>query len=227
MKKKIIIILIIGILSTLYIYINNKEEKIYFLSLGDGLATGMTSYQVNGYNFNDYIRDYLETKSNLEDYVHEFSKENQTIENLITSIENNYQVEGSGLTIQQSLAKANLTTVAIGIDELARMSLKQVIPTKEKENFKKNMAKLLKLIRNFNDEQIYLLGIYKVYNLKEEDVKDINQYFQKLAIDYQVIYLDIADLIKHEEYFSSNDSYYLNYKGHKDIYNRIQKDFVI
>ena len=226
MKKKIIMIILIGIIATFLIYKFNIQEKIYFLSLGDGLATGMTAYNIEGYNYNDYIRDELEKKEKLEEFIHEFSKTGQTVENLITTIENNYELKELDLTIQQALAKSSLMTIAIGIDELASNSLKANIPTKEKEKYLSDMKRLMKLIRNFNNKEIYLIGIYKVYNLNQEDINYINENLQQIAKENQMTYIDITNLIEKKEYFLTNDSYYLNYKGHQDIANRIIEKFV-
>lgn len=222
MKKKIIFILIIGIIGTFFIYQSNRPDKIYFVSLGDGLASGMTAYNIEGYNYNDYIKDDLEQNNKLEQYIKAFTETNQTVENLITSIENNYLQEEINLTIQQAIAKSKIITIGIGMDELANISLKQSLSTKEKEDFKKDMEKLLKLIRNFSEGKIYLLGIYQAYNLKIEDVEEINSFLKNIANHYKVIYVDISDLPQHPEYFLLDDSYYMNYKGHKEIARRIQ-----
>ncbi len=221
MKKKILIIILLGIIGTFLIYKTSQKDKIYFLSLGDGLASGMTAYHIDGYNYNDYIRDDLSKKEKIEEYIHEFARSDQTVENLITCIENNYKMEEINLTIQQALAKSKLITIGIGLDELAASSLKQIITTPEKNDYYKDMTKLIKLIRSFNDGKIYLLGIYKAYNLEDDDISEINQFLKELAVANKMIYIDIADLINNPEYFLNNNSYYLNYKGHQEIYQRI------
>ena len=38
---------------------------------------------------------------------------------------------------------------------------------------------------------------------------------------YKAIYIDIQDLVENPQFFLLNNSYYLNYKGHKEISNRI------
>lgn len=221
MKKKILIIMTIGIICTFFIYQSNNEHKTYFLSLGDGLSTGMTAYHINGYNYNDYIRDELEKNEKLEKYIYQFSKEDQTVENLITCIENNYKIEELNVTIQQALSKSKLITIAIGLDELAKLSLKEPLPSKEKEDFKKDMEKLIRLIRNFNDNKIYLIGIYKAYNLKDNDITEINNSLKEIAKNNKIIFIDISDLTTNNDYFLLNNSYYLSYKGHKEIARRI------
>lgn len=221
MKKKIIFIILIGIIITFIIYNQNKNQDIYFMTLGDGLSTGMTAYNVEGYSYNDYIRDYLESEQKLEKYITGFSKTNQTVENLITSIENNYQLEETNLPIQQALAKSELITIGIGMDELANISLKTNIPTKEIEDYKKDMDHLLKLIRNFNDKKIYLLSLYKGYNISEEELNDMNSFLKQISEKYHLIYIDIQNITENPQYFLLNNSYYLNYKGHNEIANRI------
>lgn len=221
MKKKIMFIILIGIIITFIIYNQNKNQDIYFMTLGDGLSTGMTAYNVEGYSYNDYIRDYLESEQKLEKYITGFSKTNQTVENLITSIENNYQLEETNLPIQQALAKSELITIGIGMDELANISLKTNIPTKEIEDYKKDMDHLLKLIRNFNDKKIYLLSLYKGYNISEEELNDMNSFLKQISEKYHLIYIDIQNITENPQYFLLNNSYYLNYKGHNEIANRI------
>lgn len=221
MKKKIIFIILIGIIITFIIYNQNKNQDIYFMTLGDGLSTGMTAYNVEGYSYNDYIRDYLESEQKLEKYITGFSKTNQTVENLITSIENNYQLEETNLPIQQALAKSELITIGIGMDELANISLKTNIPTKEIEDYKKDMDHLLKLIRNFNDKKIYLLSLYKGYNISEEELNDMNSFLKQISEKYHLNYIDIQNINENPQYFLLNNSYYLNYKGHNEIANRI------
>jgi len=212
-----------GIFITFFIYRKNENHNIYLLALGDGLATGMTAYNVEGYSYNDYIRDYLESEHILEKYISGFAKTNQTVENLITCVENNYQLEEMNIPIQQAFAKAKIITIGLGLDELANTSLKTNIPTKEIEDYKKDMKKLMKLIRNFNTGKIYLLGIYKAYNLKEEDIQEINDAIKEIAIENQAIYIDISNLATNPDYFLLNSSYYLNYNGHKAIYKEIKK----
>ena len=99
MKKKLCIIILIGIFFTFFIYQKNKNTDIYFITLGDGLSSGMTPYNVEGYNYNDYVRDYLESEHKLEEFISAFSQENQTVENLITKIEDNYKLEEKNITI--------------------------------------------------------------------------------------------------------------------------------
>lgn len=101
------------------------------------------------------------------------------------------------------------------------MSLKQPLPTKEKDDYKKDMNKLIKLIRNFTTGKIFVLGIYQAYNLKEDDVIEINQSIKEISQKNQAIFIDISELSNNKDYFLLDNSYYFNYKAHQEISKKI------
>ncbi len=222
MKKKILFIILCGIIITFWIYTQNKKEDIYFVSLGDGIATGMTAYDVEGYNFNDYLRDELDKQHRLENYISTFSSTNQTTEDLIFAIENNYVDKESGLSIQQALNKAKIITLALGMDEIENFPNQSKNMHKRMEQYKKNMEKIIRLIRNFNHYQIFIIGLYDYHNEKSDSIDQINEELQNLSNKYQITFIDISDFSLKKEYYLSNNSYYFNYKAHQEIANRIK-----
>ena len=62
--KKILTIIII-VLAVFLIYLGFRDDDTYYLSIGDYLATGINSYGIKDYGYNDYIVDYLEQKDKL------------------------------------------------------------------------------------------------------------------------------------------------------------------
>ena len=62
--KKIIFLLVI-ILSLFSIYILFDNPKINYLSIGDSLISGVNSYNIEGYGYNNYIKNYLERNNKL------------------------------------------------------------------------------------------------------------------------------------------------------------------
>ena len=56
--KKILGIIVVC-LSVLLIYLGFKDNKIYYLSMGDGLSLGVTPYGGVDYGYSDYVKDYL------------------------------------------------------------------------------------------------------------------------------------------------------------------------
>jgi len=124
MKKKLILICIIGVLAIIAIYYVTINNKVKLLALGDGLASGMTAYNVNGYSYNDYLKDYYKEKNHLQSYNNSFSQENLTTLNFLnllkTNISNN--INNKEVTIQQAISSSNVIILAIGLDELATNS---------------------------------------------------------------------------------------------------------
>ena len=61
--KKVGFILVIVLL--IVIYITNKDTKVYYVSLGDGISRGINENDIEGYGYSDYVKDYL-NKNNLK-----------------------------------------------------------------------------------------------------------------------------------------------------------------
>ena len=88
MKKKIILITLIGTIISFIIYFYTQNNDITIVSLGDGVSTGMTPYLIEGYSYNDYLKDDYKTKHELKAY-YEYGSPNMTIKELIYDIKIN------------------------------------------------------------------------------------------------------------------------------------------
>ena len=75
MKKFKLVFLILSIFLLFIIYRIFWNDKINYLSIGDGLALGVTPYNTIGYGYSDYIKDYLKTEENLKSYDKTFAEE--------------------------------------------------------------------------------------------------------------------------------------------------------
>ena len=188
------------------------------VTLGDGISTGETAYDVTGYSFNDYLRDYYEETGTVEEYIKEFSIKGETTETLKTKISNNYILESTNTKIQQAIAEAKILTIAIGMDELNQKNLK----SKQIDQYIENMDKILTVIRIYNNKDIFLISLYPTAVLNKEKVQEINRKLKELSTKHRVTYIDIENITENKEYFFSSNSYYLNYKGHRYISEQIQ-----
>lgn len=188
------------------------------VTLGDGISTGETAYDVTGYSFNDYLRDYYEETGTVEEYIKEFSIKGETTETLKTKISNNYTLESTNTKIQQAIAEAKILTIAIGMDELNQKNLK----SKQIDQYIENMDKILTVIRIYNNKDIFLISLYPTAVLNKEKVQEINRKLKELSTKHRVTYIDIENITENKEYFFSSNSYYLNYKGHRYISEQIQ-----
>ena len=66
MKKKIILIALLGGILSIIIYFFTQSNEITIVSLGDGISLGMTPYDIEGISFNDYLKEFYEENMNLK-----------------------------------------------------------------------------------------------------------------------------------------------------------------
>ena len=220
MRKKIILTILVGSVLTFFIYKIFYHEDMNIMTLGDGVGTGLTAYNVKGYSYNDYLKDYYEKNSILKEYITEFSNAEETTETLILKLQNNYTLESTGLSITQAISKAKILTVSIGMNELSH---KMEIETEEIETYINNIEKIFKLLRIYNKKEVFLTSLYETSFLNNTKVTEINNRLKQLCDTYQVHYIDITDILKNKEYIFNNTSFYFNYRGHRYISEEILK----
>jgi len=224
--KKILTILVVG-LSVFLIYLGFKDEKIYYLSMGDYLALGTNSYGVKDYGYSDYIKDYIVETNKLEIYVNYSNKNMRTID-LIKDIEDNVkiQVGDKQKTIQNALIKADILTLSIGMNDLLDNVKFNVDFSKNDlydklDEVLKDYEALFKLLRVYCKEKIILVGMY---NSLEEELSDFFKFadnkIANLASNYDIKYISISDEFKDITYFENN-KLYPNKLGHELIFNKI------
>lgn len=220
MRKKIILTILVGSVLTFFIYKIFYHEDMNIMTLGDGVGTGLTAYNVKGYSYNDYLKDYYEKNSILKEYITDFSNAEETTETLILKLQNNYTLESTGLSITQAISKAKILTVSIGMNELSH---KMEIETEEIETYLNNIEKILKLLRIYNKKEIFLTSLYETSFLNNTKVTEINNRLKQLCDTYQVHFIDITNILKNKEYIFNNTSFYFNYRGHRYISEEILK----
>ena len=218
MKKIIILTVLIGSILAFLIFKVTYHEEINILALGDGLALGETAFNVRGYSFNDYLKDYYEENTNLKEYITEFASKRETTSSLLLKITTNYTLESSNISITQAIAKAQVLTLAIGMDEL---NLEEEITSPIIAKYLANIEKIIQLIKIYNKKSIIVIGIYETPKISPEKVNEINNKLQALCSLQDVTYIDISSVSKQESFFFTPKSYYLNYQGHRYIYEQI------
>ena len=222
-RYKLLLIIVIGALLTFLINFTVVENKINIVALGDGVALGMTSYNVVGYSYNDYLMEYFDKKNKLGKYNNEFSIQHLSIEELNDLLEDNKSGARSKQPIKQIIAKADTLTIGIGMDEFIDLSIKKRINEDKIATFLNEYAKLLRNIRTYYDKTIIVISLYPAYDFDKNLVYEINREIEKIVVDNKAKFLDITALALNAEYYSEETSYYMNYKGHKAIYNQLLK----
>ena len=197
--KKILILGII-ILSIFIIYLTTIDKKVYFLSLGDEIALGITKEGYYELNYNDYIKEYLENKNKLEIYINDFTTQGYRITDIINDINKNKELEETNKTIKNTLIKADLVTLSIGTNDIISQiereyKLTKIDYNKIYKNIKQiteDLDKLLKLLREYCKEDIILVGIN--ITTEDEKINEIinyaNETFEQISNKYNITYIN-------------------------------------
>lgn len=223
--KKILICVFVLIIIFL-IYLSTMDKKVYYLAVGDSLATseGSNGFRVKGYT--DYLKDYLDSKNVLEKYVNDFAKSGYRIYDLINDIENNKKVKNGKeyITLKNSLVKADLVTISIGANDLLDKFNSEYLSEADIYNYIDEMSndldKLLKLIRQYCKEDIVMVGYYNPFkNLNlDKYISYLNDKYSDVAHEYDISYVRIDDIFKsHPEYLPCDDNIHPTQEGYKAI----------
>ena len=214
-RYKLLVIILFGSILAILIHNNRKNDKVTLVAIGDSLSVALTPYGVNGTSFTDYLYEELSKQNKIKNYNYDYSYNHLTIKELNELLEHNNIKKG--IPIKQLLSKANIITIAIGIDELADTSLKKDIEKEDISNYLSEYEKLLQAIRDFYYNKIYIIGLYPVYNITNNNIIELNKRLKAISGKYNTYFIDIFPYTLDKEYYFSNDNYYLNYRIHKVI----------
>ena len=212
-----------GVVFTFLINWQMTEDKISLTSLGDGVALGLTNSQVMGKSFNDYLKDDLENRHKLKEYNNEFAIEQLDLEKLNDYLEDNELGKKTKIPLKQIIAKADILTIAIGMDEIMDYQIKNKLNDKRIDDYLNNYQTLIKNIRTFYDKNIVIISLYPAFTIDKNVIYKINKELEILAVENKCKFLDISAIALKKDNYLDNASYYMNYKGHKEIYNHIRK----
>lgn len=221
MKKKILAIALIGGLLSVIIYFFTQNNEITIVSLGDGLSLGMTPYGIEGISFNDYLKEDYLNKHELKKYIHEFSNAGKTIKELIYEIKENKSliIKNETIEIKQAINQADILTIAIGMDELANIKITNQI----KNEYLHDYEELLSMVKVLNQNKVIIIGLYTWGKNDLLTIEKLNASLRDIALTNGFLFVDINKIMLNKEYYLSEESYYINYIGHKSIYNEIKK----
>lgn len=220
MKKKIILIAIIGSILSIIIYFYTKSDEINIVSLGDGLSIGMTPYNIEGFSYNDYLKADYENLHKLNKY-YEFGSFGKTVQELIYEIKENKTkiIKNEKVEIQRAINEADILTICIGMDELSEDKITKSIIL----DYEDDIKELLSMIKMLNHKKVIVLGLYTIKSEELSNIERLNAIIQDACISNNFTFIDISKLVNNKEYYLSELSYYVNYIGHKTIYNEIKK----
>jgi lysophospholipase L1-like esterase len=238
MRKKLLIVLIFAFVITFVIYlIFQRENKIYYIALGDGMALGENPYSTYGYGYPDFIKDYLKEKNRLSFFTKAFAKEDLRTIDLIKQIEDNYtiSINDKKLTINQAINKANLITLSIGnVDLFYKLKINnnyfsfQDIKNiyKDVNEVFKGIEDTIKYLRENYHKKLVVVGFYNPLTdneyINNEVLNEIFRYaddvFKSYAKKYNYIYIPVNNYIGgNKDLLPNPNSVHVNYNGYKLI----------
>ena len=221
MKKKIILIAFLGAVLSIIIYFFTQKNEIDIVSLGDGLALGMTPYNIEGMSFNDYLKEDYLNRHELGTYIHEFAKSGKSVKELIYEIKENESItiKKEKIEIKQAINKAKILTIAIGMDELANTKITNQI----KDEYLDDLEELLSMIKMLNDNKVIIISLYTWGKNDLLTIERINAAIRDIALQNNFLYIDINKILQNKDFYLNKESYYINYLGHERIYKEIKK----
>jgi hypothetical protein len=220
MKKKIIIIALLGSILSIIIYFYTRKEEINIVSLGDGISIGMTPYNIEGYSYNDYLKNTYDNIHKLNKY-YEFGSFGKTARELIYEIKENKtkSFKEDKIEIQRAINEADILTISIGMDELSEDKItKQMIL-----EYEDDIKELFSMINMLNNKEVFIIGLYTIKKEELASIERLNAILREEAINNNFIFIDITNIVNKKEYYLDSKSYYINYQGHLAIYNEIKK----
>ena len=179
--KRVLVLLIM--ILVVVIYLTNKDTKIYYVSLGDGLGRGMNANDKIGYGYSDYIKEYLEDIDKLEFYTKQFSDKDKRTTDIINNINDNIEIieDSKPLTIKKALMHADIITLSTGLNELLYKLQNENLDSyqmyKYIDNLIEDIDDLIDIIKKYCKEDIFILGYYNPYVNKNVS-DDIDKYIK-------------------------------------------------
>jgi len=225
MKYIKISLLFIILLLTLLIGIYIKDDKIYYLSLGDGLSLGINNNDYESIGYSDYIKEYLEKNNKLKFYTKEFSNKDARITDIINMIQDNREIEKT--TIQKSLKDADIITISAGLNEILYKNNTNISYLYDYiDTYIYDMEKLLEIVKEYNNKKIFVLGYYNPTNDNKIDKYIIyaNDKLIGICDKEKINYVDLYTIFKTNPHLIYNiNNFYPNSDGYKLIANEIIK----
>jgi lysophospholipase L1-like esterase len=234
MKRRTLLFSLLIAVIIFSIYTNKKDNKIFYLSLGDSLSGGVTPYGNRDYGYSDYIKDHLIEKGFLEKYVNYNQLGSYRITDLINDINNNKEliINNEIKTLKNVLVKADIITISIGENDLLyRLTLESTENLYKYANeIIRDIENLLKIIRTYSKEQIFLVGYYQPLFLNDDNeivelFVYLNDHLDTLSNNYNINYIRLNTLFYGNKTYLPNPlDIHPSKRGYEVIANEIIRE---
>ena len=225
---KVIVFLIVCLL-IYYIYINNNKTRINYISLGDGFAVGINSYNQKSYGYNNYLSDYLKKTKRLNKYYNNFSYKDMEVKDLKKDLLINVGDKNKN-NLKEALRESQILTLSIGLNDLIyQIDTSSNMNSKEEDKIINNILKELSTsiveIKKYFKGDLYLIGYYNFYpqkTVQKRMLDKLNCGYKKISKKYQLIYINNSNInLNLDKYLDNPGSIYPNTLGYKAIFDNI------
>ena len=219
--KKIISILIL-FLSCYFIYNLTIDNELYYLSIGDGIAKGITNEgNVSVYNYADSIKDYLTSKNKLKGFNNSFVDKDYRITDLLRIIKYKEEtvVNNDHISINELLKKADIVTISLGMNEFYyKILVDNNNIYSYIDGMLNDMELLLKEVDRYNHKKVIVLGYYNTTNNNKDIFNYVNYKLKNIVNKRGFEFIDLDKIINNNaNYFTNNTNFYLNNWGYQKI----------
>ena len=219
--KKIISILIF-FLSCYFIYNLTIDNELFYLSIGDGIAKGITDEgNVSEYNYTDSIKYYLTSKNKLKGFNNSFVNKDYRITDLLRIIKYKEEivVDNDHISINELLKKADIVTISLGMNELYyKILVDNNNIYSYIDGMLSDMKLLLKEVDRYNHKKVIVLGYYNTKDNNKDIFNYVNYKLKNIVNKRGFEFIDIDKIINNNtNYFTNNTNFYLNNEGYQKI----------
>lgn len=219
--KKIISILIL-FLSCYFIYNLTIDNELFYLSIGDGIAKGITDDgNVSEYNYTDSIKNYLTSKNKLKGFNNSFVDKDYRITDLLRIIKYKEEivVNNDHISINELLKKADIVTISLGMNELYyKILVDNNNIYSYIDGMLSDMELLLKEVDRYNHKKVIVLGYYNTKDNNKDIFNYVNYKLKNIVNKRGFEFVDVDKIINNNtNYFTNNTNFYLNNEGYQKI----------
>lgn len=231
-KHQKLIVFVITCLSIYFIYnYSGEQNKITYITLGDGYAEGLNSYQQTSYGYSDYLKDYYEERDELKFYYDGYTNKEMTLKDLKKDIELNRREKDGHTSIKEALRESNLLTMSVGLNDIRhKLSECDQITQNDEKRIEKEITnqveETIKEIRKYYKYDIYIIeypNLYPQNSVERRLLTKLNNKYKSLSKEKHTVFVENSEIEKNrEKYVENSKTIYLNSFGYKKIFENIK-----
>lgn len=233
-KHQKLIVFVITCLSIYFIYnYSGEQNKITYITFGDGYAEGLNSYQQTSYGYSDYLKDYYEERDELKFYYDGYTNKEMTLKDLKKDIELNTREKDGHTSIKEALRESNLLTMSVGLNDIRhKLSECDQITQNDEKRIEKEITnqveETIKEIRKYYKYDIYIIeypNLYPQNSVERRLLTKLNNKYKSLSKEKYTVFVENPEIEKNrEKYVENSKTIYLNSFGYKKIFENIKSN---